>query len=338
MVAVQKLWLLVPDRLRRFPADLAVVIAVTAVTCLSALVPGLRQAPLRVILGVPFTLLVPGYAVTALLFPEAKRSDGRDEDIDGTVLRRLHEGVDGTERAVLSFGLSVVLVPLVGLALNFTPIAIDPVSVLLTVSGVTVAAAGSAAVRRWNRPPAERFRVDYDGWLRSARTGLATDTRTDRVLNVVLVLSVLVAVGSASYAVAAPKADEGFTEFYLLTQNETGELVADDYPTEFVEGEGKPLFVGVDNHEQTRTTYEVVVELQRTTGSNDTVPETRELERFRTVLEPGERWRHEHVVRPNMVGENLRLQYLIYKGGAPADPEAETAYRRTQLWVNVSAS
>jgi len=58
----------------------------------------------------------------------------------------------------------------------------------------------------------------------------------------------LVAVASVGYAVAVPKEGESFTEFYLLTEGEDGELVADGYPTEFVRGEGQPLVVGVGNN------------------------------------------------------------------------------------------
>lgn len=341
MVTTRNLWLLLPRQIRHFPADLGTVIGIVLVTCLSVYMPGVRGTTLQLLLGASFTLLVPGYAVTALLFPKAKRSTPRDEVTNGTVVRRLDEGINGIERAVLSFGLSVIITPLVGLVFNFTPIGVQVAPIVLALSGLTISAAAGAAVRRWKLPPENRFRMDYLGWFQSARAGLlASETQTDKVLNAILVLSVVVAFGSVSYAVATPKTDEGFTEFYLLSENETGDLVADGYPTQYVEGEEKSLFVGVDNHERERTTYVVVVELQRLSSGNDTrrVTEKRELDRFRTVLEPGESWRHEHVVRPSMVGDDLRLQYLLYRGEPPADPEADTAYRQAQLWVNVTQS
>jgi len=35
--------------------------------------------------------------------------------------RHTVEGIDGIERVALSFGLSIAIVPLIGLVLNFTP-------------------------------------------------------------------------------------------------------------------------------------------------------------------------------------------------------------------------
>jgi uncharacterized membrane protein len=65
---------------------------------------------------------------------------------------------------------------------------------------------------------------------------------------------VLLAVGSVGYAVVVPKQGESFTEFYLLTHNETGDLVADDYPTECVAGQPESLVVGVGNQHDEHTT------------------------------------------------------------------------------------
>ena len=58
--------------------------------------------PLRVVLALPLMLFIPGYCVIAALFP-------KDGDINLI------------ERFVLSFGLSIAIVPLIGLGLNFTP-------------------------------------------------------------------------------------------------------------------------------------------------------------------------------------------------------------------------
>jgi len=36
-----------------------------------------------------------------------------------------------------------------------------------------------------------------------------------------------------------------------------------------------------------------------------------------------------------MTGENLRVQYLLYRGDPPAEPTQENAYRSLHLWVDV---
>ena len=57
---------------------------------------------LRIILGLPFLLFFPGYTLVAALFTKK-------------------EGMGSIERVALSFGLSIAVVPLIGLILNYTP-------------------------------------------------------------------------------------------------------------------------------------------------------------------------------------------------------------------------
>src|SRR2546422_6641126 len=72
--------------------------------------------PVRVVFGLPFVLFFPGYALIAALFP-------RKQDLD-TI-----------ERIALSLGLSIAVVPLIGLGLNYSPwgIRLDPILVFITL-------------------------------------------------------------------------------------------------------------------------------------------------------------------------------------------------------------
>ena len=387
---------LLPRPVRRLPADLAATIALTALTMLVVLAPVVRETPLRIALGLPFVLFLPGYAFVAALFPEAGRLGGdytgdapemeaaaesaagdraSDDEPErngwGTEDREWGEeaddandepphhvirdrGIDGIERVALSFGLSIAIVPLLGLVLNFTPWGIRLVPILLTVGGFTLVSAGVAAQRRWQLPPEERLQVPWREWLASGRAELfEPEDRTDAVLNVVLVLSLLLAISSVGYAVLVPAQGEAFTEFYLLTTTDDGDLVADDYPEELVVGEPAPLVVGIGNEEHSREDYTVVVQLQRVevvngtagggpNGTNVTeveVLERQELDRFAVTLDDGETWNHNHTVTaPGMTGEDRRLKYLLYRGDVPDTVTAETAYRDLHLWVDVVES
>jgi hypothetical protein len=86
---------------------------------------------LRWILGSVFVLFIPGYVTVEALFPK-----GRD--------------LDGIERFALSVGLSLTLVMLVGLLLNYTPwgIRLTPIVVSLTI--LTVGLALVALGRRFS--------------------------------------------------------------------------------------------------------------------------------------------------------------------------------------------
>ena len=336
---------MLPRSVRELPADLAAVLLLTGVTLVVALAPVNRETPLRVVFGLPFVLFLPGYALVAALFPEAGDGPANEEaketeagDGDGR-----DGGIDGIERVALSFGLSIAVVPLVGLVLNFTPFGIRLVPVLVSVSLVTAGGAVVAARRRQLLLAEERFRVPYQEWYAGARAELfEPDSGTDAALNVLLVVSVLLAVSSVAYAVAVPQQGESFTEFYLLTEDEDGELVADGYPTTFTVGDTRPVVVGVTNQEHEPVDYTVVVQLQdvRLTGPNGTevvVDGATELDRYSVALADNATEQRVVDVRPTTTGQRLRLALLLYRGEPPTDPSVESAYRETHLWVNVTA-
>jgi len=355
----RSLVLLVPEPVRSLPADLVAVVVLVVAACLSVLIPGVNETPLRVVLGLPLVLFLPRYAFVAALFPEAGASptaesgtevddDAAAESADGAgpipglTGGEGDRGIDGIERVALSFGLSIAVVPLLGLVLNFTPWGIRLWPILVTVSGFTLASTAVAATRRRALPADERFRVPYRQWIDAGRSELfEPETRLDGILNVVLVASILLAVGSVAYAVAVPPQGESFTEFYLLTEDEEEDLVAADYPTEFQVGQSQPIVVGIGNHEHESVEYSVVVQLQEVTteGNETVVRERRELDRFTTpAVADNETWQRTHGIRPTTTGEDLRVQYLLYRGSPPESPTAENAYRDLHLWIDVTAS
>lgn len=341
------LWLLLPRPIRQLPADLAIVIVLDILTGIAALTPIIKDTPLRIILGLPFVLFLPGYAFVAALFPEQGSTDTRatietDPEETPTRTERIRDrGIDGIERVALSFGLSIAISPLIVLGLNFTPFGIRLIPIVVAIGGFTLLATAVATARRQALPPEDRFQVPFRQWYAAIYTELFNpETRADQILNVVLVVSLLLAVSSVGYAALVPKSGESFSEFYLLTENESGALVADDYPQNFTVGQRQPLVVGIGNHEHEQVKYSVVAELQRVSTRNNstTVRESRELERFsRTIPANGSvNWTHN--VMPTMTGERLRLTYLLYRGSPPGNPTIENAYRETHLWVNVSTS
>ncbi|MDS0300259.1 DUF1616 domain-containing protein [Halogeometricum sp. S1BR25-6] len=340
MTSTEDWRVLLPRPLRVLPADLVAILTLTLLTLIAVSLPVIRETPLRVVVGLPFLLFVPGYAIIAALFPE--RATILDEDTESTETRADHvEGIDGIERVALSFGTSIAVVPLVGLVLNFTPFGIRLAPIMVSLTVLVVAMCAIAASRRWDLPEDERFRVPYRTWYANTKSELFSPaTRTDAALNVVLIASLLLAVGAVGYAVAVPSQGEQFSEFYLLTENESGEYVADDYPTNFTAGEPQSLVVGIGNQENEPVQYTVVSEIQRVEISNNstTVLERARLQTFSPRLQHNETWQQQHQVAPSMTGENLRLIYYLYKGDAPATPSEESAYREVHLWVNVSSN
>ena len=325
---------LLPPSVRLLSADLTAVLVIILLTNLAVFLPVIRQSPLRILFGLPLVLFVPGYTFIAALFPEA--GTGAPET-DG----ESREGIDGIERLALSFGTSIALVPLIGLVLNFTPWGIRLVPIMISISGLSLLFIIIGAQRRQALLPEDRFTVPIRSRVGAARTELfEPDTRADAVLNVVLVLSLLLAVASVGYAVGVPKKGESFSEVYLLTKSDNGTLVADDYPTNFTVGQSRSLYVGIGNHEHRTVNYTIVLKLQKVEFVNNNTTRIRQqqvLHRFHTQLANNQTWKKQHTVTPHMTGKRLRLVYLLYKGNPPANPTINNADREVHLWVNVSS-
>lgn len=110
-----------------------VTIAVAAATSIAAFTIPEDAFPLvyvRYVLGTVFILWVPGYALVKTLFPTKKE-------------------MDSIERAALSIGLSLALVPIVGLILNYTPWGIRLTPITLSLLALTSAFATAALVREY---------------------------------------------------------------------------------------------------------------------------------------------------------------------------------------------
>jgi len=92
----------------------------------------------RYALGATFVLGLPGYAFTRALFPQQLPIKTGEKDLDII------------ERAALSIGMSLALVPMVGLLLNYTPWGISLTPIVLSLVTLTVVFAVAAILREHN--------------------------------------------------------------------------------------------------------------------------------------------------------------------------------------------
>lgn len=319
----------------RLPADLAAVLLGLVLTDISLLTPIVRELPFRIVTGFGILLFLPGYVLTALIFPEGGGATASNSALAPESSRR---GIDGIERTILSIALSLVIVMATALGLDVAGIGITLKTTLVALNVIIVALTVGATIRRFRVPSKQQYQPAIGGWLRGLRADITNLDGVDRVLSALLLGLILFAVVGTVYTAAVPSNEERFTEFYLLAEGPDGELGATEYPTDFTVGESRELVVGLDNHEAKPITYTVVVELQNVTrrSPDATVLSERELHRFQTRIQAGESWQKRHVITPQRTGTNLRLQYLLYRGDVPTEPTRETAYRRLHLWINVS--
>ena len=289
--------------MKNVDTDLKLVCALTLLTSIFVLVPGIDHGPVRVVLGLFMVLFLPGYALIAALFP------AKDD-------------FDGIERFALSVGLSIAVVPLMGLALNFTPFGIRLVPVLVSISAFTLLMVTVSVFRRNALPEGSSFMVPFGQVFNGIRDELFTApaSRTEKILNIVLVISILLSVTMLVYVVVTPKEGEKFTEFYILGPDG----MADDYPTELNVGKEALIFVGVVNHEYRTVNY--IMNIDMYNGMDNVTIFNTDL-----VISHNETWENPVAFTPTITGEDIKLQFLLYKDGNLSAP-----YRSLHLWVNSS--
>lgn len=244
-------------------------------------------------------LFIPGYTLIAALFP--KKDD-----------------LDGIERLALSFGLSIAVVPLIGLGLNYTPWGIRLTPVVISLSFFIIAMAGAAHIRRQSLPLEERFAFDFKGSLENVRQEIAAEdkSRLDRALTVILAITIVLSILALVYVIVTPKQGEKFTEFYILGPGGK----AYDYPTQVSAGNKSNVIVGVVNHEYSYVNYSMQMSLDNHTF----------LEREIT-LDHNQTWEQPVSYVLRKIGDGQKLQFLLYRDGNFTAP-----YRDLHLWVNVT--
>jgi len=251
---------------------------------------------LRIGLGLLFVLFFPGYTLIAALFPRKG-------------------SMTSMERVFLSFGLSIAVVPLIGLVLNYTPFGIRLEPILLSVLGFILAMAGLALYRRRRLLLEERFEVNFKGGLSHLALGWRGQGPWDRVLTVVLGLVIVSAIGTLVYVIQTPKVGERFTQFMILGLG--GKM--EDYPRQVMLGREAGVIVEITNQEHEPTVYHLQIEID-----GQKVEEVGPI-----ALEHGKKWQQEVTFTPIRAGPDQKVEFQLYRG------EESEPYHVLHLWIDV---
>ncbi len=268
----------------------------------------LTMGPLRIALGLILVLLLPGYTLVAALFPSGNK-------------------LDWIERLVLSFGLSIAVVSLLGLVLNFSPWGIRPVPVMITLTTFIGGVGFLAYARRMRLPAGQRMELTIEVVLPPWSQYAALD----KVLIIGLVLALVLAGGALAYVLTVPRPAERFTDFYLLGPDGK----AGGYPTNLTAGSSGAVIVGVVNHEGLPADYTLVVTLEEynvtvnSTGTQvRTLISSSPVNRYIVPLQDGAKAESNLTFTVPKAGL-FRLELQLYLGGATS------AYRELHLWLRV---
>jgi len=247
-----------------------------ATILLALIVVFLHSNAIRIVVGLPVMLFIPGYTLIAALFP------GRG-------------GPGKMERVVLSLGFSIAVVSLIGIILNYTPAGISLYPALISLVFFIVVISLVAWYRR--RRLAESNRIALSPGL--ALISWRGQKFIDRVLSIIVIVAVLGAIGVLGYAIARPGVGERYTEFYALGQGD----MAEGYPEQLTVGEEAEVTIGIINHEHQEMRYRI--EIIADGVSSGEVGEV--------VLDHEEK--HEVGVGfiPGRAGDKQKVEFLLYR-------------------------
>lgn len=257
--------------------DLLAVVSLTILLAICILL--VPSTVPRIVLGLPFILLVPGYTLVAVLYPRK-------------------DSLATTERGALSLILSFAVVPLIGLALNYIwEVSLYPI--LVSLVGFVASMCALAHLRRARLPVQERFdlpiRMRAPQWRQSSRV--------DRMLAGILIMALIAALATAIYVGLRPSAANHFSEFYLLGLDGTMEY----YPVNILLGADADAVVGVANHEGKTMGYRLRITI------NDAEMRIIDI----APMQDDECWEETVSIAPTTAGDNQRVQFLLYRDREP---------------------
>ncbi len=202
---------------------------------------------LRLIIGLPFILIIPGYLLIFTLFPSKKK-------------------IDAIQRITLSIGFSIAIVPFMGFILNYTRWGLRLESSLFSIFSFILFFAFTSLYRWYLLDEKDRFIISFD------ISFFKNESKLDKILTIFLIASIVISIVSMAYVLTMPKQGEKFTQFYLVPLENSNE-----YPTSIGLDEKITGSVGIVNHEYERINYTVEIWLldqeiiyNETTLSNET--------------------------------------------------------------------
>lgn len=294
---------------------------------------------IRVFLSIPVIIFIPGYLLVYVLFPE-----------------RTEKVFDIIDRIALGFGISIAIVPLIGIILSYSRVGLRFEPIVFSLEGF-ILFVGTLAILRWYHTSPEKRYVP-----KITLSIPKNETKFDRALTVILVIFLVVAVILLLYVVLIPKQGEYFTEFYILGSEHS----ASNYPANLTAGENSTIILGITNHERTQIAYSVEVWLSNQTtvfnitiNSNETVYHNLWfLDRINISLSPEPinlettwtpQWEYNYTFQIHEKG-NFKLVFLLYTSQVncyfknidyqeiafkKVDTENTSAYRNVHLWITV---
>jgi uncharacterized membrane protein len=253
------------------------------------------SGPVRIVFGILFVLVFPGYTFLAALFPRKT-------------------SLDSLMRLALTLGLSLALVIILLLILNFTPWGIRLDSSLIALGIFSCVMVGLAWLQRRRLSREERFFSGINLNFKQYLQAFQRQKTADKVLNILLAVAVVGVLGTVAYVLIRNKNGEKFTQFYVL--NLDGK--AENYPHDIIHGQSGSVLLDIVNEEGALASYKVEILIDGV--------QVNEIDSI--VLKQGQQWEQPVTFTPSQTGDNQEVQFELFTNDSPA-------FQELHLWINV---
>lgn len=248
---------------------------------------------LRIILGLPFALFLPGFLLTAVLFPK------KDE-------------IDGLTRITISVGLSIIIVPLIGLLLNYLSLGVKLLPMMLSLIFLDTFLLFLSWYRRTNLPEEKRFSltltIDLLKW--------SNKTKETNIIHAALLITGFLLIFTSVFILSSPKTDKNFTEFYITGLDD----ITAGYPKQLQVGENGTVKAVIVNNEHQKTRYRMDILVDG--------------DIFQTIspidIENQEKQEITVLFNTEELEDLVNVEFLLYRDGQDMKP-----YRQLRLWVEI---
>jgi uncharacterized membrane protein len=137
----------------------------------------------------------------------------------------------------------------------------------------------------------------------------------DKNVSYIIIILLVFLIGVTVYIIVHPSPNEKFTELYILGATDQ----AGNYPTNISFNESGNVTIGIVNHEDSTTSYNLITTLNGVAISNQNY-----------TLENNQTKNITFSFTPTKIGNNQTLTFNLYK-----QPNNGTVYRSVFLHVNV---
>jgi uncharacterized membrane protein len=202
----------------------------------------------QILLGLPFILFIPGYLLLLCIFPNNTSE------------------LDPIYKFGISIGLSISVVPLIGILLYYSPFGLNLISILTSIF-IIILLSGIIAIYHWQKLPQQKqLTISFNV------PRLKSKSKFDQILMFFLLVTIIISIITAAFISFSPKKQELSTEFYIL--GITGKTT--NYPENLKIGQNSNVTIGLINHEYKTINYTIEIWLVNQTISYNNHTNTNE--------------------------------------------------------------